>query len=97
MASLAPVLYVVVVSVVVSGWKNDYDQPRNFNCHSDLYSISRFTSKHDNGPEDRVFDIECTPFLAPCIVAGLVSNNLYLLSSVCACMFSIEWTCELLD
>lgn len=59
MASLAPVLYVVVVSVVVSGWKNDYDQPRNFNCHSDLYIISRFTSKHDNGPEDRVFDIEC--------------------------------------
>lgn len=59
MASLAPVLYVVVVSVVVSGWKNDYDQPCNFNSHSDMYSISRFTSKHDNGPEDRVLDIEC--------------------------------------
>lgn len=59
MFSLAPALYVVVVSVVVSGWKNSYDQPLNFNCHSDLYSISRFTSKHDNGPEDRIFDFEC--------------------------------------
>lgn len=59
MFSLAPALYVVVVSVVVSSWKNSSDQPLNFNCHSDLYSISRFTSKHDNGPEDRVFDFEC--------------------------------------
>lgn len=53
------VLYVVVVFVVVLGWKNSYDQLFNFNCYLDLYLISCFMLKYDNSLEDRVFDFEC--------------------------------------
>lgn len=68
MFSLAPALYVVVVSVVVSGWKNSYDQPLNFNCQNTI-TVQRTGYLTLNAGER-------TPFLVPCIVAGLVCNSL---------------------
>ena len=40
------------------GWKNDWDQPLNFECGAGQY-IYRMKSYHDNKKEDRRWDFEC--------------------------------------
>lgn len=45
----------------VSCWVNDYDKPFTFTCPQHQ-SINRVVSHHDNGPEDRVFDFECSKY-----------------------------------
>nr|XP_034332018.1 hemagglutinin/amebocyte aggregation factor isoform X2 [Crassostrea gigas] len=67
-----PVFLVVLLSVVVSGWKNDFDQPLDFQCPSDLSFISRFKSTHSSFYEDRRFDFDCKNVPA---VSGSVTCN----------------------
>ncbi|XP_065933600.1 dermatopontin isoform X1 [Magallana gigas] len=58
-------LYTVVVALSlflgVESWVNDYDKPFTFTCPSHQ-SINRVVSHHDNGPEDRKFDFQCTKY-----------------------------------
>lgn len=52
-------VFLVITSVVVSGWKNNWDKPLNFECPSSKYSIHRIASVHSNHYEDRLFDFSC--------------------------------------
>ncbi|XP_074649189.1 uncharacterized protein LOC141904499 [Tubulanus polymorphus] len=41
-------------------WKNQWDRPLNFQCPNNQH-IQWFKSRHDNGREDRLFDMNCRP------------------------------------
>ncbi|XP_074649188.1 uncharacterized protein LOC141904498 [Tubulanus polymorphus] len=56
-------LLVVVISLlgichISVAWKNDWDQPLNFECPN-YQHIQWFKSRHDNYYEDRQFDMSC--------------------------------------
>ncbi|XP_074647818.1 uncharacterized protein LOC141903556 [Tubulanus polymorphus] len=58
-------LLVVVISLLglchmSVAWKNQWDQPLNFQCPNNQH-IQWFKSRHDNGREDRLFDMNCRP------------------------------------
>nr|XP_034332017.1 hemagglutinin/amebocyte aggregation factor [Crassostrea gigas] len=79
MTSLVPMFFVVLIFVVVSGWKNDFDQPVDFQCPSDLSFVSRFESSHSNKKEDRRFNFDCRRVPAvsgsvTCSWSGYVNN-----------------------
>ncbi|XP_052708289.1 hemagglutinin/amebocyte aggregation factor-like isoform X1 [Crassostrea angulata] len=59
MTSLVPLFLVFLISVVVSGWDNDFDEPLDVQCPSYLFAFSRFKSTHNNKKEDRRFDFMC--------------------------------------
>ncbi|XP_056009464.1 uncharacterized protein LOC125680077 [Ostrea edulis] len=60
----------------VDSWVNDYDKPFTFTCPQHQ-SIHRVVSHHENRPEDRVFDFQCSPYAAnseSCFWSGYVNN-----------------------
>ena len=56
-------MYVVALVLIFGGtatlaYLNDWDEPLLFTCPRHQ-SISRIRSEHDNGPEDRRWDMDC--------------------------------------
>lgn len=79
MFSLAPALYVVVVSVVVSGWKTatiSHSTSIVIQTCTQLAVSRQNTITVQRTGYSTLNAGECTPFLVPCIVAGLVCNSL---------------------
>lgn len=83
MTSLVPLFLVFLISVVVSGWVNDFDEPLDVQCSSYLFAFSRFQSTHSNKKEDRRFDFMCrqVPAANSSVTCGW-SGNVTFLSSV---------------
>lgn len=53
-------IVLTVVLGVRAGYDNDWDEQLSVTCESSRKSINRIQSIHDNGAEDRRWDIECS-------------------------------------
>lgn len=82
MTSLVPLFLVFLISVVVSGWDNDFDEPLDVQCPSYLFAFSRFKSTHNNKKEDRRFDLGCrqVPAATGSVTCGWSGNVTFLFS-----------------
>lgn len=70
---------VSLMSEIEAGWKNNWDQPLNFQCSSERSAIYQVVSTHHNSNEDRRFDFNCRQVLSvsgpvSCSWSGYVNN-----------------------
>lgn len=94
-------LFVSMMSEIEAGWKNNWDQPLNFQCSSERSAIYQVVSTHHNYYEDRRFDFNCTQVLSvsgpvSCSWSGIVANYvIYLVfvlcKSRCCSLFCSVW------
>ena len=76
MFSLIILLFFCLCGTRGQEWANDYDGYLYYECPTNQ-SITHIISIHDNGPEDRIWAFECSPFqfgLETCSWSGYVND-----------------------
>ena len=76
MYSLIIFLFFCLCGARGQDWANDYDGYLYYECPTNQ-SITHIISIHDNGPEDRIWAFECSPFqfgLETCSWSGYVND-----------------------